>query len=90
MSHTNRRRLKNYSFSEKKQALEYFFTHEVKPKDLSEITGINLATIYTWLRSIEWDMANIERLRTTCTTQTSADPSALAEEVQQEIMVRDW
>ncbi len=61
-----RHRIHQYTFEEKKLALETFFSEsyaEISLKEFSNICGINYYTMRDWVRVIGWDVSRIEELR---------------------------
>jgi len=80
-----RHRIHQYTFEEKKLALEAFFSQNyagVCLKEFSSICGINYYTMRDWVRTINWDASRIEELRRKSRKRPAEGLTQLPEPVQ--------
>ena len=54
---------KNKNFDEKYIGLKHYFENDLSAQEVAESIGSTKQTVFNWLRKIEYDFANIERLR---------------------------
>jgi len=90
MKHRSRR-LRNYSFQEKKLALETYFSDRyagsgIPLKQFSAVCGIKYHTLAKWVQAIEWDGSRIEELRPKRKRKPTESPTGLPEPVQELIL----
>lgn len=86
-----RRRLNNYTFEEKKVALETFFSDRydgsgVPLARFSEVCGIAYPTLCGWARSIGWDRSRIGELQRAPQRQARSESDGLSASVQEAIL----
>lgn len=85
-------RRKHYSYKEKKLILESFYKGKefknASVKEFSEICGISGSTLKGWLREIDYDLSNIEKLKTKARKKPKAvlTESKLSEPIQTKIL----
>lgn len=73
-----RRRNQNYPFEEKKLVVTEYLSDrydQVPLKEFARVVGIHCDTIRSWLRKIEWDLSNIDRLR--CRRRKKSAPESV-------------
>ena len=89
MSMTRTRGHRNYDFAEKKLVLETYFSQAyegVSLKSFSEVCDINYYTMREWVRRIEWDVSQIDKLKRKPRAKRKDDLLAFGEPVQRLIL----
>ncbi len=89
MAVTRARVHRNYDFAEKKLVLERFFSDAydgVSLKSFSAVCDINYYTMRDWVRTIDWDVSQIDKLKRKPRSKGKDDLLSFDEPVQQLIL----
>jgi transposase InsO family protein len=73
------------SYEEKYLALQSYFEQSISPEDLAGIIGVHRATVYNWLKRIEYNFKNVERLKHPTHKRPRKDKKELSDEIKREI-----
>ncbi len=90
MGHRNRQH-PQYTFEEKKLALESYFSDKYEGRGMplkrfSSICGINYWTMRDWVQAIDWDRSRIEELRRERKAKPAEGATGLSEPVQRLVL----
>jgi len=84
MKHS-RRSKKTLCYEEKHLALQHYFENDLKAEELAKILGVHRATVFSWLNRIDYNFANIEKLKQAVKKKERLVRKELSEEVKSKI-----